>query len=122
MRIDNSSSRNGVTAGPALRQCPTVPGKTESLITHAIRSGPCLQRQREHYHKCHRCVYRGKAADFVHEEVAAAAPDLHVRVGHANGAATNGAARNGAAKNGTHRAAHLNGSDAAREQNGAAEG
>jgi hypothetical protein len=27
-----------------------------------------MERQRELYHKCHRCVYRGRSADFVHEK------------------------------------------------------
>ena len=49
------------------RQCPTLPGELRSLITHKIERGLCQQRQREYYHKCHRCVYRGKPTDWVFE-------------------------------------------------------
>ena len=48
-----------------MRQCPSLCGDERPLITHSISSGLCLQRQRDFYHKCHRCEYRGKAADFV---------------------------------------------------------
>lgn len=75
------------------RQCPTIPGKTESLITHQIEPGRCMQRQREHYHKCFGCAYRGKPANHVIEPaVLGAAPTA---------GATNGAAKNGRL-NGTH--------------------
>lgn len=52
------------TSRVATRACPTIEGRHVALITHAIAPGACLQRQREQYHKCHRCVYRGKAASF----------------------------------------------------------
>ena len=55
----------------AMRQCPTLSGDQRPLITHSIESCLCMQRQREFYHKCHRCVFRGKAADFVLPEGAA---------------------------------------------------
>lgn len=51
-----------------LRQCPTLRGAGRSLIAHRIDCGLCQQRQRDMYHKCHRCVYQGKPADFVAEE------------------------------------------------------
>lgn len=53
--------------GSCLRQCPTPPGDARALITHNIAVGTCLQRQREFYHKCHRCLYRGKPANYVAE-------------------------------------------------------
>jgi hypothetical protein len=48
-----------------MRHCPTLPGDERPLIAHSIVTGVCQQRQREFYHKCHRCVYAGKPADFV---------------------------------------------------------
>lgn len=47
-----------------LRRCPSPSGYALPLIIQAIRPELCLQRQREFYHKCHRCLYRGKPADF----------------------------------------------------------
>ena len=47
-----------------MRQCPTLPGDERALIAHTISGPLCLERQREFYHKCHRCVFRGKPADF----------------------------------------------------------
>lgn len=49
------------------RQCPTISGDAPSLITHSIDSATCIGRQSEFYHKCHRCLFRGKAADFTLE-------------------------------------------------------
>ena len=51
-----------------LRRCPSPSGYALPLIIQAIRPELCLQRQREFYHKCHRCLYRGKPADFVANE------------------------------------------------------
>ncbi len=51
----------------ALRDCPTLSGDVRSLITHRIDTELCQKRQREQYHKCHRCVYRGQPANFVVE-------------------------------------------------------
>jgi hypothetical protein len=48
-----------------VRHCPTVAGDGAPLIVQTIGCDTCLKRQAEHYHKCHRCVYRGKAADYV---------------------------------------------------------
>jgi hypothetical protein len=59
-----------------MRQCPTLPGDDRPLIAHSIVNGVCMERQRDFYHKCHRCVFRGKPADFVFESV------------HKNGTAT----------------------------------
>ena len=60
--------RSSGVAAPTLRQCPTLSGDSRSLITHRIEVGLCARRQRENYHKCHRCQYRGKPADYVAEE------------------------------------------------------
>ena len=48
-----------------MRQCPTLPGDDRPLFAHSIANGVCMRRQREFYHKCHRCVFRGEAVDFV---------------------------------------------------------
>ncbi len=50
------------------RLCPTQPGDARRLITHVIEKGLCSKRQREFYHRCHRCLYRGKGHDFVAPE------------------------------------------------------
>lgn len=47
-----------------MRQCPTVEGSEAPLITHRIASAACLTRQATNFHKCHRCIYRGQAADW----------------------------------------------------------
>ena len=61
MQSEQQSSRNGCS----LRLCPTPRGEARTLITHHIGVDVCMARQRDFYHKCHRCVYRGKAASFV---------------------------------------------------------
>lgn len=48
-----------------MRQCPTVEGSPAPLIQHRIGADVCLSRQQGFFHKCHRCVYRGQAADWV---------------------------------------------------------
>ncbi|MHC4515101.1 MAG: hypothetical protein ACYTGW_10795 [Planctomycetota bacterium] len=50
-----------------MRQCPTPEGGpgNRPLIAHQITGGACAERQQEHYHKCHRCVFRGKGVEFV---------------------------------------------------------
>ena len=48
-----------------LRQCPTRMGDLRPLIAHHVAVDTCMARQREFYHKCHRCLYRGKPAGFV---------------------------------------------------------
>ncbi|MGE3173259.1 MAG: hypothetical protein AB7O97_11595 [Planctomycetota bacterium] len=45
-----------------MRDCPTVEGSSIPLIVHRIAVADCLSRQSCNYHKCHRCVFRGKAA------------------------------------------------------------
>ena len=47
-----------------IRQCPTIAGDFRPLILQSISTCICLTRQEEQYHKCHRCLYRGKPADF----------------------------------------------------------
>jgi hypothetical protein len=55
-----------------MRLCPSVEGSGSPLITHRIGADVCLARQGAHFHKCHRCVYRGQAADW--EPAAAVSP------------------------------------------------
>jgi hypothetical protein len=45
-----------------MRDCPTVEGSSAPLIIHRIAAADCLARQGCNYHKCHRCLYRGKPA------------------------------------------------------------
>ena len=47
-----------------MRLCPTVEGTAAPLITHRISSDVCQTRQCANFHKCHRCIYRGKAASW----------------------------------------------------------
>ncbi len=47
-----------------MRLCPSVEGSPSPLITHRIGVDVCMARQRTFFHKCHRCIYRGKAADW----------------------------------------------------------
>ena len=47
-----------------MRDCPTVEGSSIPLILHRVTSGDCMARQECNYHKCHRCVFRGKAVDW----------------------------------------------------------
>ena len=54
-----------------MRLCPSVEGSASPLITHRIGADVCLARQATNFHKCHRCRYRGQAADWVPDE-----PDL----------------------------------------------
>ena len=58
--LDPHTSGNG-----CLRQCPTPRGDAQTLITHSIDAAACLSRQRDFYHKCHRCMYRGESATFM---------------------------------------------------------
>lgn len=48
-----------------MRQCPTPEGgpAARPLIAHRISACECVQRRNEHYHKCHGCVFGGKAVD-----------------------------------------------------------
>ena len=56
-----------------VRQCPTHRGDARPLIAHHVGVNLCLSRQRDFYHKCHRCVYRGKSATYVLPEADASA-------------------------------------------------
>jgi hypothetical protein len=47
-----------------MRTCPSVEGSASPLITHRIGTEVCLARQSTFFHKCHRCVYRGQAANW----------------------------------------------------------
>ncbi len=47
-----------------MRLFPSVEGSASPLITHRIGVDVCLARQGAHFHKCHRCIYRGQAADW----------------------------------------------------------
>ena len=51
-----------------MRLCPSVEGSALPLITHRIGADVCLGRQGTNFHKCHRCIYRGQAADWQPEE------------------------------------------------------
>ncbi|MEM7203812.1 MAG: hypothetical protein AAF628_26350 [Planctomycetota bacterium] len=55
-----TADQHGVVA----RQCPQPRNALQPLIVHRIPVERCLSRQREHYHKCHRCEYSGKPASF----------------------------------------------------------
>ena len=60
-----------------MRNCPSVDGSATPLITHRIDSDVCMARQRTFFHKCHRCVYRGKAADWEPAETPLAMINIH---------------------------------------------
>lgn len=55
-----------------MRLCPTLAGDDRALIAHSICASECTKRQQEFYHKCHRCLFRGKAEDYVPEPQVAA--------------------------------------------------
>ena len=55
----------------ALRACPTLVGHVRPLIAQLIPLELCETRQRELYHKCHRCVFRGRPASEVTERLPA---------------------------------------------------
>lgn len=79
----DSASPPPPTCGAQLRDCPTLPGDSRSLITHRIEPSACLERQRQQYHKCYRCLYRGKPAGHVVETavVLARAEELGIPTG-----------------------------------------
>ena len=58
-----------------MRLCPSVEGSASPLITHRIGASVCLARQATNFHKCHRCVYRGQAADWAPVE-----PELSIKM------------------------------------------
>ena len=51
-----------------MRLCPSVEGSASPLITHRIGPDVCLARQAANFHKCHRCIFRGQAADWVPDD------------------------------------------------------
>lgn len=73
----NEDPTSLTTVHPTSRQCPTVIGKSVRLITQRIDTDRCMTRQRELFHRCHRCAYRGQPANHVIEEVEAQAPAGH---------------------------------------------
>ncbi|MBL9080081.1 MAG: hypothetical protein JNL08_21490 [Planctomycetes bacterium] len=60
-----------------MRLCPSVEGSASPLITHRIGTDVCLARQRTFFHKCHRCIYRGQAADWEPAEAPLAMLNVH---------------------------------------------
>ena len=60
-----------------MRLCPSVEGSPSPLITHRIGTDVCMARQRTFFHKCHRCIYRGKAAAWEPEEPPLAMINIH---------------------------------------------
>lgn len=60
-----------------MRLCPSVEGSASPLITHRIGVDVCLARQRTFFHKCHRCIYRGKAASWEPDEPPLAMINVH---------------------------------------------
>lgn len=73
-----------------MRLCPTVEGSPSPLITHRIGADTCQARQGAFFHKCHRCIYRGKAADWEPEQP----PHLTIEV-EGREAGDHGPGRNG---------------------------
>jgi hypothetical protein len=59
-----------------MRTCPSVEGSVP-LITHQIGVDVCMSRQRTFFHKCHRCVYRGQAANWEPAESPTAMINVH---------------------------------------------
>ncbi|MDO8348860.1 MAG: hypothetical protein Q7T30_01395 [Planctomycetota bacterium] len=60
-----------------MRLCPSVEGSASPLITHRIGVDVCFLRQRTFFHKCHRCIYRGQAANWEPEVSPMAMIDVH---------------------------------------------
>ena len=60
-----------------MRLCPSVEGTASPLITHRIGTDVCMARQRTFFHKCHRCIYRGQAADWEPEASPLAMLNVH---------------------------------------------
>lgn len=60
-----------------MRLCPSVEGSASPLITHRIGVDVCMARQRTFFHKCHRCIYRGQAADWEPAEAPLAMINVH---------------------------------------------
>lgn len=60
-----------------MRLCPSVEGSNAPLITHRIGVDVCMARQRTFFHKCHRCIYRGQAANWEPAEAPMAMLNVH---------------------------------------------
>jgi hypothetical protein len=60
-----------------MRLCPTVEGSASPLITHRIGTEVCQARQNTFFHKCHRCIYRGKSLDWEPEEAPLSMVNVH---------------------------------------------
>lgn len=60
-----------------MRLCPSVEGSASPLITHRIGVDVCMARQRTFFHKCHRCIYRGQAANWEPAEASLAMLNGH---------------------------------------------
>ncbi len=60
-----------------MRLCPTVDGTHSPLITHQIGVDVCQTRQHAFFHKCHRCIYRGQAANWEPEAAPLAMDNIH---------------------------------------------
>lgn len=56
----------------SMRLCPSVEGSAPPLITHRIGIAVCQAQQAANFHKCHRCIYRGQAANWEPAELPAA--------------------------------------------------
>jgi len=74
---DHSPRRHPVLV-LTMRDCPTTQGSSMPLIIHRITAEDCSSRQECHYHKCHRCIYRGKAASWEPEGNPVQAVGSHV--------------------------------------------
>ena len=57
------------------RLCPTRSNGAHTLIAHWITPDTCLARQRQGYHKCFACAYRGLAAGAVLPAARATTPE-----------------------------------------------
>ena len=64
-----------------MRDCPTPKSSSMPLIVHRIAADDCMSRQSCNYHKCHRCIYNGQAADWQPEPTAVAPQAGPTRVG-----------------------------------------
>ena len=58
------------------RPCPTRRDGAQVLIEQLVTRATCATRQREHYHKCWTCVFRGAGDAGVGERVAALTAEL----------------------------------------------
>ena len=54
------------------------------MITHRIVADVCMARQGTQFHKCHKCVFRGKAADWQPEATKEIVVELEPQVAAAD--------------------------------------